>query len=171
MERSRRRISSWSKWRVPVFPRCRAKAAAQAEWILLTHVSNSAWQGALKMEEGGKNEKRYFNRKRDEMILYIHQALIHNKEKGQDHHPSCGHFPREMKHRHETSLEECYLYGRYGSLDLYGRSARFSIPPFYIRPSSFKPGNKGDGLDRGDPSSLSDGRFIGDLITNPLTRT
>ena len=50
MDRSRRRISSCSRWSVPVLPRWRAKAAAQAEWMLLTHVSNSAWQGACNQE-------------------------------------------------------------------------------------------------------------------------
>lgn len=38
---SNRKISSWSKWSVPVLPLWRANAAAQALWILFTQFSNS----------------------------------------------------------------------------------------------------------------------------------
>ena len=31
---------------MPVLPRCLAKAAAQAEWMLLTQLSSSTWHGA-----------------------------------------------------------------------------------------------------------------------------
>lgn len=43
---SKRPISSWRRWRVPVFPRWRANAAAHAECILFTQFSNSTWHGA-----------------------------------------------------------------------------------------------------------------------------
>lgn len=43
---SKRNISSCNKWRVPVLPRWRANAAAQAECILFTQFSSSTWHGA-----------------------------------------------------------------------------------------------------------------------------
>ena len=48
MERSSRKMSSWSRWRVPVLPRWRANAAAQALWMLLIQFSSSTWQGAYR---------------------------------------------------------------------------------------------------------------------------
>ena len=35
---------------MPVLPRCRANAAAHAEWIEFTQFSSSTWQGACKRE-------------------------------------------------------------------------------------------------------------------------
>jgi hypothetical protein len=43
---SRRKISSCSRCSVPVLPRCLAKAAAHAEWMLFTQFSSSTWHGA-----------------------------------------------------------------------------------------------------------------------------
>lgn len=40
---SKRKISSCNKCNVPVFPRCRANAAAQALWMLFTQFSNSTF--------------------------------------------------------------------------------------------------------------------------------
>lgn len=42
--------SSDNKWNVPVFPRCLANAAAQAEWMLFIQFSNSTWQGACEKQ-------------------------------------------------------------------------------------------------------------------------
>lgn len=50
---SRRKISSCSRCSVPVLPRCRAKAAAQAEWMLLTQFSSSTWHGAWGQSQRG----------------------------------------------------------------------------------------------------------------------
>lgn len=48
---SRRKISSCSKCNVPVLPRWRANAAAQAEWMLFTQFSSSTWHGACTNKE------------------------------------------------------------------------------------------------------------------------
>jgi hypothetical protein len=72
---SKRNISSCSKCNVPVLPRWRAKAAAQAEWMLLTQFSNSTCTAHENdgIERGKENGKK---------LVYIFIfALIRHREK------------------------------------------------------------------------------------------
>lgn len=46
---SKRKISSCKRCKVPVFPRWRAKAAAQALWMLFTQFSSSTWNFKIHM--------------------------------------------------------------------------------------------------------------------------